>query len=164
MSTKDVPGANPANADVLAMGAWAEHPDGSLIVVESVEMGSVIYSIFDVAQDPVVEYRDAMREDEFEDAFSWDPDGDLDDDVVPNIKWTWHDKTPFPWDRVMQVVSSGVRHASAASQLNAAQRVAESLDLRADRVRDRQNILPTLQKAATDIMHGLQKAIKTLDE
>lgn len=49
MSTNDVPGANPKNADVLAMGCWAEHEDGSLIFVESVEGGTVVYSIFDIA-------------------------------------------------------------------------------------------------------------------
>lgn len=29
MATDDVPGANPANADVLCAGCWAEHDDGS---------------------------------------------------------------------------------------------------------------------------------------
>lgn len=32
MSTNDVPGAKTENRDVLAMGCWAEHEDGSLIL------------------------------------------------------------------------------------------------------------------------------------
>jgi len=78
MSTNDVPGAKPENHDVLAMGAWAEHDDGSLIFVEAVEAGTVVYSIFDV-QDPPVEYRDAMPETGFKERFSWRPG----DDAVP---------------------------------------------------------------------------------
>jgi len=33
MSTNDVPGAKAANNDALAMGCWAEHADGSLILM-----------------------------------------------------------------------------------------------------------------------------------
>ena len=50
MSTNDVPGANPANRDELAMGAWAEHADGSLIFVESTEGGTCIYEVFDLSE------------------------------------------------------------------------------------------------------------------
>ena len=71
MSTTKVPGADPANRDSLAMGAWAEHADGSLIFVEGVEAGSVIYALFDLAITPPVQYRDAMPQKGFETTFSW---------------------------------------------------------------------------------------------
>lgn len=161
MSTHDVPGANSANQDRLAMGAWAEHEDGSLIVVEAVEAGSVVYSIFDVAQSPPVEYRDAMPEDGFEDQFTWKATGKGSKSKT-NEKWTWHDKTPFPWDRVMRDFPAGVRTVSAAEEMSAARRVAESLQLRAGEVRERHGITPTMQRAATKIMEGIAEAIGTL--
>lgn len=126
MSTYDVPGYNPANEDELATGCWAEHDDGSLIFVESTEASRVIYSIFDMAKKPPIEYRDAMPEATFKKQFSWTPGEDDNIDV-----WTWHDKTPFPWDRVIKAgATDGGRSAFAEQQLNAAERVAESLKLR----------------------------------
>src|SRR5437868_2055043 len=98
MATTDVPGANPANGDQLKMGCWAEHSDGSLIFVESTEGGRVVYSIFDMSKMPIIEYRDAMPEDTFKKTFSR-RDGNL---LIRTINWTWHDKTPFPWDRVIK--------------------------------------------------------------
>lgn len=158
MSTHDVPGAKAVNADVLAMGAWAEHDDGSLILVEAVEAGRVVYSVFDVAPTPPVEYRTAMPEDGFKSRFSWRPDGGDDD---ANIQWTWHDKTPFPWDRVMQNFPEGSKHASAGAQLTAAQRVAESLHLRAEEVRVRE--LPqAVQQSAGGMMQRIRNAIDAL--
>lgn len=158
MSTNDVPGANPANKDVLAMGCWAEHEDGSLIFVESVEAGRVVYSIFDVAQDPPVEYRDAMPEAGFKTRFTWKPRAkDME-------KWTWHDKTPFPWEDVMHDFPSGEKYVQASDELSAAQRVAQSLHLRAERVRERENVKPSIQRAATTIMQGIREAISALKE
>lgn len=154
MATNDVPGANPVNKDTLALGCWAEHEDKSLIFVEAVEAGTVVYSIFDVSQTPPVEYRDAMQEQTFKTRFSWKT-GDKD-------KWTWHDKSPFPWDRVMEDFPSGQRNASVGGWVSAAQRVAESLRLRAEKVRDRQTERPTLQRAAQTIMRGIQEAIDSL--
>lgn len=139
MSTNDVPGKNPSNNDVLAMGCWAESSDGSLIFVESFENGRVIYSMFDAATDPVTEYRDALPEKDFKAAFSWQADRSTLKDtkasgVPTDIKWTWHDKTPFPWDRVIKKgARDGLRYASAADHLSDARRVAESLALRAER-------------------------------
>ena len=158
MSTYDVPGANPANADQLAMGCWAEHEDGSLIFVESVEAGKVIYSIFDVAKDPPVEYRDAMLEYDFKKTFTWDPKAKTKKDD----KWLWHDKTPFPWTKVMEDFPAGSRAASAAGTMNAAERVAESLSLRAEKVRERQLETMSPQKIATAIMEGISKALKNI--
>lgn len=121
MSTNDVPGANPANNDTLRALCWAEHKDGSLIVVMSTENDRVIYSVFDMSQDPIVEYRDAMPEADFKKQFSWQGSGD---------RWTWHDKTPFPWNKVIKEGGKdGLRHVSAEDQINAAQRVARSRKL-----------------------------------
>ncbi len=162
MSTHDVPGAAVKNRDVLAMGAWAEHDDGSLILVESTEGGSVVYSIFDVAVDPPVEYRDAMPEPGFKQRFSWLPQGLPDDDPSAlNIRWTWHDKTPFPWDRVMRDFPPGARHVSAAEEMTAAQRVARSLDLRGERIRYRE---PMQRGSGRTIMQRVRSAIDALVE
>lgn len=123
MSTNDVPGANPVNRDVLAMGCWAEHEDGSLILVEK---------------------------------------GKKKADATDNIKWTWHDKSPFPWTRVMRDFPSGEKYADVQDELNAAQRVAQSLQLRAEAVREREYANPSEQRAATAIMSGILEAIKAL--
>jgi hypothetical protein len=122
MSTNDVPGANPRNADELAMGCWADHEDGSLILVESTEGNRVIYSIFDMAKEPPVEYRDAMPTASFNSTFSWSPTK-----RSANEKWTWHDKTPFPWDRIIKHgAKDGSRLPAAEYVLNAAERIIES--------------------------------------
>ncbi len=156
MSTPDVPGANPANKDILTIGCWAENDDGSLIFVEGLEAGTVVYSIFDVPE-PKVEYRDAMSEKGFKEQFSWKPgDGDTKD------KWTWHDKTPFPWDRIMGDFPAGQRSSSANKVMTAAQRVAEKLDLRAEKIRERHDAAPTFQEAATNLMNAVTNKIKGL--
>lgn len=126
MSTQDVPGHGSAKNDTLCLGVWGEHSDGSLLFVESTEGGRVIYSIFDMSQNPIVEYRDAMPEKGFKESFSF---GNKNTKV--DSGWVFHDKTPFPWDKVMSAgAKDGVRYASADAQLNAAQRVAESMKLR----------------------------------
>lgn len=155
MSTNDVPGAKKSNHDVLAMGCWAEHDDGSLILVESVEGGRVVYSIFDVDSDPPVEYRDAMPEAGFKTQFSWPTDtGD---------RWTWHDKTPFPWNQIMRSIRPGARYATADDQLTAAQRVAQSLRLRARRIReDRVPPGPEEARRGMAIIDKIQRAMKEL--
>ena len=108
------------------MGCWAEHQDGSLIFVESTEDDRVIYSMFDVSRDPPVEYRDAMPNVSFKRTFSWDFSGG-------GERWTWHDKTPFPWHRVIKAgIPDGGRLASARDVMTAAERVAASLRLRGE--------------------------------
>lgn len=158
MSTADVPGHNPVNHDKLAMGAWAEHNDGSMILVESVEGGRVIYSIFDMDKSPVVEYRDAMAEGAFKKSFSWEPS--------KKDKWCWHDKSLFPWDRIIKTGGKdGVKHASAEDQLNAAERVRRSreihrgspVDPEAARTR-----VDTVGRKAKSILRRLQEAISQL--
>lgn len=121
MSTNDVPGAVAENRDALAMGCWAEHDDGSLIFVESTEGDRAIYSIFDTSTEPITEYRDSMGLADFQKRFSWDSR------ESDSIRWTWHDKTPFPWNRVIKGgAKDGLRYASAGEQLTAAARVAKS--------------------------------------
>ncbi len=130
MATQDCPGYNPVNNDVLAMGAWAENADNSLIFVESTEGGRVIFSVFDPNQDPILEYRHAMMEADFKKKFSWKSGEGITDD-----HWTWHDKTPFDWDRVIkQGAKPGLKYTSAEEQITAAQRVAEALQLKAQTV------------------------------
>lgn len=152
MSTNDVPGYKKENMDVLANGCWAEHEDGSLILVEGVEGGKVVYSIFDMAPEPPLEYRDTMAEHDFKRQFSWQPGVKT---VPSNIKWTWHDKTPFPWDRIIDDFS-GQKDVHAVETMTAAQRVADSLKLRADKVTaERANF----QRPARKIMDRLKSAV-----
>lgn len=158
MSTHDVPGANPANRDRLAGGAWAEHDDGSLILVHQIEAGTVVYSIYDLSREPYVEYTDSMAETTFKTRFSWRPEDHDDDDLI----WTWHDQTPFPFDRVFENFTPQTRSVSAIATMTAAERVAESLQLQAQRVRQRQQHQPLPQRAATAIMGGIQEAIRRL--
>lgn len=123
MSTSDVPGANPSNSDDLHMGCWGEHEDGSLIFVKSTEGDRVIYEMYDLNQTPVLFFQDAMIESGFKSKFSWDPKN-------PNKsfgKWTWHDKSAFPWDRIIKNARPGLTYASAADQLSAAQKVAQAM-------------------------------------
>jgi hypothetical protein len=132
MSTHDVPGANPKNADALGVGCWAEHNDGSLIFVKSTEGGRVIYEIFDMADDPATVYTDAMGEGPFKKFFSFPPAG------TSKIEWTWHDKTPFPWDRIVKTTKRPApSFATADDQLNAAQKVVASLKRRGQNVAEK---------------------------
>ncbi len=151
MSTNDVPGYKKEHQDELAMGCWAEHDDGSLILVEAMEGGRVVYCIFDMDPDPPVEYRDAMLEDDFKEKFSWPTDtGD---------KWTWHDKTPFPWDRIMDEFPAGNKASSAGAIMNAARRVAESLRLRAGGIADRGR-----RRKGSSARQVIDKLQETLDQ
>lgn len=125
MSTNDVPGAKDYNNDALAMGAWAEHADGSLMLVESTEANRVIYSVFDMARDPPIEYRDAMPEASFKTTYSWEAGSTK---KKLNEKWTWHDKTPFPWDRIIKHFKDGPKSAAADHTTTAAERIMASRD------------------------------------
>ena len=109
MSTDSVPGKDPKNNDTLHAGCWAEHKDGSLILVESTEIGTggpgrpskdgnVLYSTFSLGA-TVNEYRAAESLAKFSSMFSYVPEKDRGDGV--SEEWTWHDKTPFPWNRVI---------------------------------------------------------------
>ena len=117
----------------------------------------MVYSIFDVGVDPPVEYRDAMPEVGFKLQFTWDPK------KPQGIKWTWHDKTAFPWDRVMKNFPQGSKAVSAMEQMSAAQRVAESLSLQGQAIADRPEAMSSVaQQSASTIMDRLRNAIGAL--
>jgi hypothetical protein len=126
MATDAVPGADPKNLDTLSVGCWAEDAkQTSLVLVVGHEGGSVVFDLYDLDQQPPLFYRDAMIEEEFKRFFSVPPTGKSD------IRWTWHDKTNFPWDRVMKRLSTKApQHADVEEQLTVAQRVAQKLGLR----------------------------------
>lgn len=156
MSTDDVPGANPSNGDELKMGCWAEHDDGSLMFVYSTESNRVIYSLFDLQTPPPMEYRDAMAEATFKKAFSWR--------TGSTEKWTWHDKTPFPWDRIIKAgIRDGLRPASAADQLSAARRVADNLRIHGAAVTDDlSHMAETTVRRSSGIWDKLSRAVAEL--
>lgn len=156
MATEDCPGANPANADVLKAGCWAEHEDGSLIFVKGTEHKQVVYEIFDLAQDSPVSYNDAMAEDEFKKSFSYKTG-------TSQEKWTWHDKTPFPWERVMKNFGKPTPNLADAHEiLSAAARVAKSLRLRAHKFTqaDLGARTNSLREKAGKIMDKILEAIR----
>ena len=148
MSTNDVPGAKASNNDKLHAGCWAEAKDGSLILVEGNESGTVIFSVFDISKDPCIEFRDAMPEKGFKKDFS-------------NKDWTWHDKTPFPWEKVMEDFPAGSRHASAGGLLTAAERLAQTRGMKAQDVVVPEE-LKNLTQTAQSVVDKLQKAINKL--
>jgi hypothetical protein len=161
MSTNDVPGANAANRDALAAGCWAEHADGSLLFVKGNEASQVVYELYDLAQTPPVYYQDAMREEAFKKAFSHPPVGSSAE------KWTWHDKTPFPWNRVMTTFDKPrPMHADVHETLSAAARVAQSLRLRAQRLAadDVENQTDKVVEKAKGIMGRLERALAAFVE
>lgn len=80
MATQDCPGYGNATNDTLKMGCWAEHEDGSLILVQSTEGGRVVYMMFDISTTPITEYRDAMPGEAFKKTFSWGKTKE---------KWVW---------------------------------------------------------------------------
>ena len=130
MSTNDVPGANPVNKDYLDRGAWAEDKDQtSLVHVIGKEAGSVVFQIYDLTEDPIIFYQNAMIESEFKDFFSVPPVGTSD------VEWTWHDKTDFPFDKVMKRFSSKTsHHADVQDQMSVAQRIAAKLKIKGKRL------------------------------
>lgn len=83
MSTKGVPGSKAAPGDKLPAGCWAEQGK-ELVLVEQVKAPSVVYLTIDAKK---VITAAAMTRVDFEMQFQG---------------WTWHDKTPFPWDRVLK--------------------------------------------------------------
>lgn len=161
MSTYDVPGANPVNRDELHSGCWAQHEDGSLIFVEGAEGGRVVYSIFDMSTTPVTEFRDAMAEGAFKKSFSWNPKD------KKSEKWLWKDKTPFPWDRIIQTGGkAGLKHASAEEQLTAAERVRRSREIHRGDPVDVEKIKSRTDRygeKAIQVLKRIQRAIRSLE-
>ena len=99
MATYVVPGADPKNYDKLAVGCWAEHDDGSLIYVKEITPSHfVVFDVYDPSDgSPTILYTDRMPLERFNVSFSFE----LKRSSESQIKWLWHDKTPFPWDRVL---------------------------------------------------------------
>lgn len=154
MSTNDVPGFNPDNGDHLAMGCWAEHSDGSLVFVESTEGGSVVYSVFDISKMPIIEYRDTKKVNEFSETFTYMKRGD--------IQWLWHDKTPFPWDRIINLDGSkNSKFANVSDQINSASQIADSLKLRA-KERNPEDFNNRIPQIVQDIKGKIGKALSRL--
>lgn len=131
MATKAVPGADKKNFDSLDVGCWAEDEDaqdpsvvgGSLVFIAGFENGQVVYQMYDLANGMF--YQDAMLKKDFKSFFSVPPIGSS------KVEWTWHDKTPFPWNRVMKrFTRPAPHHADVIEQLSAAERVAQDLNLR----------------------------------
>lgn len=165
MSTEQVPGSNVENHDELHVGCWAEHKDGSMILVEGVtDDGVVVFSMFDFSdkKNPI-EYRSSMPINGFNKSFSYNAD----DDRSKKIIWTWHDKTLFPWDRVMSSLKDGVKDISADKTISAATRLIESLGTKISgkpltkmRAKDLQKyVKPSL---ASNVLQRIQKAISGL--
>lgn len=167
MSTNDVPGHRAENADQLAMGSWAEHEDGSLIFVQSVENKRVIYMLFDMRRMPPRRWQGAMDETKFKQHFSWDPKKAKKDPT--HFKWTWHDKKPFPWDNVMEEIDEEPLVQTEDEIKSAAERVAEALGLRAEAVRradiehQAEQVRPGTA-AGTEIMQRLRRALDAFFE
>ncbi len=117
MATQDVPGAKASNGDTLAVGAWSEDKAGtSLMFVAGLENDQVVYQMYDLTNGMF--YQDAMLEKDFKKEFS-------------GKDWTWHDKTSFPWNRVMARFNRPVpQHADVEDQLTTAGKVAKALHLR----------------------------------
>jgi hypothetical protein len=171
MSTDRVPGYK--DDDKLAMGCWAEHKDGSLILVESVEDTRVVFTVFELSMNPPVEYRSAMPIGDFGKKFSVDPSamgGSKNKDT-----WTWHDKTPFDWDRVMDKgIRDGLRYPSAAAYKevaervveaeakhdSAAARVADDLGLKAETLRDASHMTTMVRDVVKGVAQGIMDALK----
>lgn len=161
MSTNDVPGASASNNDILHQGCWAEHEDGSLIYVYATEGGRVVYEMFDMSAAPIIRFSHAYAEAEFKRRFSWPPAG------TSTEKWTWHDKTHFPWDRVIAAGDKpATRYGSADDMLSAAARVAKSIGVEGTTtdVTDLRHLIDqvTSHPAAQAIIKGVQEAISKL--
>jgi len=163
MATHDVPGARAANHDELAMGCWAEHEDGTLIFVENTENDRVVYQIFELSQDPPLEYRDMMPIKGFKEKFSWDPS------KPKNDKLKWHDKSPFPWERVIKEgARPGARYPSAEHILTMAERIAESRGLSGESLKPEKyehktdRVFEVVGAAGEAIIDVIQNAVKKL--
>ena len=123
MSTNDVPGAVKRNHDDLHQECWAEADDGSLLRIEGITRGKVYFTLYD-PKDPGFKYVTGMVEDEFKRHFSFDPKktGSL------AIKWTWHDKTPWPFERVIDMgIKEGHQRVFAADVITNGKQVADHL-------------------------------------
>ena len=104
---------------------------------------------------------------DFKAAFSWQPEKPSKKaKSVPQIKWTWHDKTRFPWERVIKDgAKDGMRFACAADLRNAAERVADSLKLRAQAITDKSHMVDQVRSSSKvgGFLRSLANALDGLD-
>jgi hypothetical protein len=131
---------------------WGEHKDGSLIFIASVENHRVIFEIFDLSVGKVIEYRDAMSETDFKRKFSWSSP-----DKLKAGPWEWHNRTPFPWDKIIAAgFPSGTRLASAQDVLDHADNIRQSrarlLDNNGDNRSAAQQVADDLQVQGTELL------------
>lgn len=155
MATSSVPGADPKNFDELHPGCWAEGDDGaSLIYVLGYENGQVVFQLYDTSDG--LYYQDAMIEDEFKAMFSFPPVGTSKD------KWTWHDKTPFPFDRVMKRFRRPApQHADVeAEEESVARKIARRLKIRGRRI-DKSSITAQTNEEAKRAGYEIMDRIAT---
>jgi len=159
MSTQDVPGFGCAVRDELAIGVWGEHPDGSLILIEGVEQGRVVFSMFDMEPTPPIEYRDSLPEDQFKRQFSFSSS-----DSIVKDGWQWHDKTQFPWNKIMDNFPDGTRFPSADVIMNEAQRLARVRSLKGGVVKreNYEHMIKKVGRKGNIIVDKIQRAIGEL--
>jgi len=109
-----------------------------------------------------VEYRASMLIGDFGRKFSVDPSKMS--AKKKQDSWTWHDKTPFPWEKIMQKgVREGLRHPSADQLLSQARRVEESaakrvrddLQLKAEPLRD----MSHMSDVVRNVIHGIAEVV-----
>jgi len=159
MATSDVPGSISSNNDTLHSGCWAEAKDGSLILVEGIykdknNNDTVIYSIFDLNdKNNPIEYRDSMPLNGFETYFNHDRKTD---------KWLWHDKTMFPWDKIIKDFKPGSRMPTADHVISAAEKVAKSRNLHIDKNNTTIKNTKINNNIGKIIINKIQKAINRI--
>lgn len=130
MATTDVCGYGSASNDKLTAGCWADHEDGSLILLKGLTENDIcIFEIYDLSdEDHPVVYSNALTLSDFQTTFSWNPKKKS---SGKNLKWNWHDKTLFPWSLVMKSVKNPQPSlVNVEDTLSAAQRLKQSLDAR----------------------------------
>ena len=165
MSTQCAPGYKGSNSDsandVLFKGCWAEADAESLLFVEDIDEKDniVIFNIFDLSKDPILDYRDSMTIDDFKEEFSY---GSKMNKKIKGNKWTWHDKTKFPWKKIIKAGGQdGMRIAEANQVLSLAAQLAAHKHLRGNPV-DKQDKLKYLDPEEKSNMKKLVAKLKNV--
>jgi len=133
MATNDVPGSNPQNNDTLKPGCWAEHDDGSLIFVKDIdEHDRVIFDVYDLGGAvPRIFYPTPLARKKFNETFSFKATRRRKSTDAEPVLWTWHDKSPFPWNKVSRSVDSiSAPVETSGAEPTAAERIAVDLQMR----------------------------------
>lgn len=157
MGSYAVPGVDDGE---LAIGCWAEHEDGSLILVEGFEGPDVIYAIFDISVMPIVSYRHRTNKEKFEKFFSYGATSQS------KIKWLWHDKTSFPWAVVVRRTDLKNRPLNMGGNLSAAHKVAKQLKIKGEKLSIREfdhkamKRVKGIKTQLSDALNNLEKLLK----